>query len=381
MLRGDEKPHIKDMDNDGDDDILYLAQGKLYFKENQKKQGDTVYIDTNPRILSANDNPFFNGDIYYEAVNYFEEAAVSDGAINVEFQKPSNPEIRNFRLQYHTIVDRYVNDRDDFTPSTVKTHIVDALTELQVSVPKSETVSYIAQKHPATLQYVGAMVGLKLTTQKLENIKTQLLNNTEVTLTAGTPLYAGANSFRITYSLGSSDEVQELSVPAGRMILFTQPASITALSGDAYVSAGINQDIEGTDIQDYVGMPLLAGTKIQYIGNIDVLNESSHVDIRYADDSEVALDMRTVSSYTLYDLGTTTGEQYRIRLEIPNDFYYAQLRPFQDGELGTLSQQILLAPQSYSDKTPPQIGLNQKIRIPVYQRQTVDLTPYIYEDG
>jgi len=30
---------------------------------------------------------------------------------------------------------------------------------------------------------------------------------------------------------------------------------------------------------------------------------------------------------------------------------------------------------------PPQIGLNQKIRVPVYQSQEVDLTPYIYEDS
>lgn len=37
MLRGDEEPTILDMDADGDDDILYLAQGKLYFKENRKQ--------------------------------------------------------------------------------------------------------------------------------------------------------------------------------------------------------------------------------------------------------------------------------------------------------------------------------------------------------
>ncbi len=35
----------------------------------------------------------------------------------------------------------------------------------------------------------------------------------------------------------------------------------------------------------------------------------------------------------------------------------------------------------YADNLAPQIGLSQKIRIPVYQKQRVDLTPYIYEDG
>ena len=91
--------------------------------------------------------------------------------------------------------------------------------------------------------------------------------------------------------------------------------------------------------------------------------------------------MRETESYTLYDLGNSTGEKHRIRLEVPNDFYYAQLQALQGNIQGTWSQQILLAPQIYADRTPPQLGLNQKIRIPVYQEQVVDLTPYIYEDG
>lgn len=48
---------------------------------------------------------------------------------------------------------------------------------------------------------------------------------------------------------------------------------------------------------------------------------------------------------------------------------------------GTYSQQILLSPQTQADTEPPQLGLNQKIRIPVYQKKTIDLTPYIYEDS
>lgn len=48
---------------------------------------------------------------------------------------------------------------------------------------------------------------------------------------------------------------------------------------------------------------------------------------------------------------------------------------------GTLSKQILLAPQSESDIIAPQIGLGQSIRVPVYQSYDFDLTPYVYEDG
>lgn len=131
----------------------------------------------------------------------------------------------------------------------------------------------------------------------------------------------------------------------------------------------------------YIGKPLLPGAKIQYTGDGTDLTDASYIDIRYADGSELELDMQEISSYTLYDLGANTGDTHRIRLQVPNDFYYAKIQAFQRNLLGTLSQQILLAPQVAADTMPPQIGLNQKIRIPVYQQQLVDLTPYIYEDG
>jgi hypothetical protein len=45
------------------------------------------------------------------------------------------------------------------------------------------------------------------------------------------------------------------------------------------------------------------------------------------------------------------------------------MQSFKDNITGTYSQQILLTPQQYADDIAPQIGLNQKIRIPVYQQQ------------
>ena len=101
------------------------------------------------------------------------------------------------------------------------------------------------------------------------------------------------------------------------------------MTGDAYVSLGINEDIEGSALQDYVGKPLLPGAKLQFIGEKRGLSESSHIDVRYADGAELKLDMRDIESYTLYDLGNTNGEKHRIRLEVPNDFYYAQLQALQ----------------------------------------------------
>lgn len=134
MLRGDEKPDILDIDADGDDDILYLAGGKLFLKENTKNTRERIHLPA-PLTLAASDNVFYDEEkTYIEALNNVQESVVSDGALNVEFLKPTLPGLKMFRMQYHTIVDRYMNDRDDFIPQQVQTHIVDALTEPRISL-------------------------------------------------------------------------------------------------------------------------------------------------------------------------------------------------------------------------------------------------------
>jgi hypothetical protein len=54
---------------------------------------------------------------------------------------------------------------------------------------------------------------------------------------------------------------------------------------------------------------------------------------------------------------------------------------FRENLFGTPSRQILLSPQNAADINSPELSLNSAIRIPVYQKETVDLTPYIYEDS
>jgi hypothetical protein len=97
--------------------------------------------------------------------------------------------------------------------------------------------------------------------------------------------------------------------------------------------------------------------------------------------SENLIDFRKINSYKLYDLGERLSDDMRIRILTENDFYYGRISTFKENIFGTFSRQILLSPQIYSDTFAPQIGLNQKIRIPVYQQKRIDLTAYIYEDG
>jgi uncharacterized repeat protein (TIGR01451 family) len=379
-LKWDEKLTLSDLDSDGDDDVLYLMNGKLYFKENRKNTEEKQYFSLPPLILDINDNKFYNGEVYHEAINGFKEVSVSDGAINVEFSRPTNPEIKNFRMDYHTIVDKYLDESDSFIPSTVQTHIVDAIADIDSLWILEETSDYRVFKHLATLSYAWWMNGVKLTNDKMQNIREQLENNVLITLTSGTPIYASNNDFEITYQLWNAEE-EILRVEQYSSVSFNAPTKILSLSWNAYVSMGISVDIENTDLIDHIWMPLLPGAHIEFDGDISALDESSHIDIRYYDGSEIQMDMREIEGYRLYDLGDTFERAYIIRLQLPNDFYYARMRGFKDNIESTLSRQILLAPQIYSDTLAPQIGLTQKIRVPVYQKHKIDLTPYIYEDG
>lgn len=107
-----------------------------------------------------------------------------------------------------------------------------------------------------TLTYAGGMNGVKLTNDKLQNLRQQLEDNVLITLTSGTNIYSTDNDFEITYQLGSSEE-QTVRVPQYSTLSFSSPAKILSLSGNAYVSMNILEDIENTDLIDYIGMPIL----------------------------------------------------------------------------------------------------------------------------
>lgn len=381
LLRGDEQTYLNDIDFDWDNDVLYLMNGILYFKENKKEARVKSSISERPLIVPVRNNIFFqNSEVYHESVNGFKEVSVSNGAINVSFERPTNPRTKNFRMTYHTIVDKYLA-RDDsvYTPETVQAHIVDALASIDASTLVSREDTYSLYNHAASLYHVGAVAWLKLTTPKLQNIRESIANNIQVTLTPRTRLYTWTRPVSITFMRWG--DLQTQNIPARSSIAFHETTEIRSINGDAYVSLGIREDIYGTDVVRYIGLPIFPDTVLTYEGNTAWLTESANVQIRYYDRSRLDIDLREIKSYTFYDLWSHSSEIYRIRLNIPNDFYYARLQSFQDNVTSTLSEQILLAPQAEADRFPPEIGFTQKIRIPVYQAQEVDFTPYIYEDS
>jgi len=124
-----------------------------------------------------------------------------------------------------------------------------------------------------------------------------------------------------------------------------------------YRIGGESTRYEGQDILRFVGMPLLPDTKIFVEDDQRVYNERNHLDITYYDNSTLALDLQTIESYEVYNLGFTSNH-YLIRTKKPNDFYYARIMAFKDGIFGTKSKQILLSPQKEADVYPPEINIS-----------------------
>jgi len=255
-----------------------------------------------------------------------------------------------------------MDESDTYVSSNLETHIVDAYDSWNKILQSSAGSNYKIQKNRSYLKYTWNMSGLKLTTQKLQNIWEVLEGGWQVIMTSKTPLYSANDSFRIRYTFSDGEE-WSTRVDAHSSIVFDRSATITWINGNAYIDSWIQEDIFGTNITSYIGKPLFNDSHIVFEWNTSTLSASSHVDVGYHDGSVVQLDMREVESYTVYDLGNNNSDNYNIRLSVPNDFYYARIQAFNEDLIWTQSNQILLSPQTFSDTLPPQIWLNQKIKI------------------
>lgn len=328
-LRGDEYVTPTDVDGDGDDDLLYMMNNQLFLKENLKNTDTKEYVSLPPLILNSGDNEFYNGDIYFEAVNGFAESNISDSFINVRFKAPTNNTLDNFRMEFYTIVDKFRNLGDEsYIPTGVKKFVVDAVADIEENTLIEENENYTLGKHVAYISSASVIPGVTLTNTKLINIREDLTQNTIVTLTSGSKLSAGNTNFTIEYYTDNPEETTSLSVQKHSYVSFPSLTYIVGLSGDAYAEGSILEDISGAGLVGHIGKPLFPGAKITYSGNDATLTEASYIGITHADGSQIDLHMRDVDNYRLYDLGSDQDE-HLIRLKVENDFYYAKIYAFQ----------------------------------------------------
>ncbi|MCD5385392.1 hypothetical protein LRZ95_01855, partial [Candidatus Gracilibacteria bacterium] len=381
-LQGDEIIKMYDMDGDNDDDVLYFVNKQLYLKENLENKSTKIYVSENPIVVNIDDNKFYNGDVFYESINNAHEIGDDHGNINIGFTAPTNINLNKFRLGFYDRVDKYINeDNNSYRPKFIKKDIVDAISDKDNITKIEETNLYKRSNNLVYIKNIGDLSGVKLKTKEIKDISTRLNSGIVVNIRKGKKIYAGKNSFTITYINEESENKleQKISIPAYTNIEFKSNIKIIGIEGNGYVMGYTEIVYKGTDIRKLLNKPLSMGTTISYVGSNYETKDISYIDLEYYDGSELGLDFNKVKKWELFDLGLKTKD-YSIRLSRENDYYYAKIYAFKNNINSTLSKQILFAPQKESDINPPELSL-KNIKIPVYQKHITDLTNEIYEDS
>ncbi len=378
----EEIGHV-DFDNDKDEDILYMVKGELYIKENTKREVKTKNEISDALVLDIDDNKFFNWDIYYEALNNIKESVSFDSFINFSFDAPTDNSINNFRLEFFSIIDKYLNENhDEYIPKGIKKNIIDSFADVDniTKIKEKSQTGYIVSKNIAYINNVWNTINddIKLTTKEAKNIKESLSSWSIASISVDTKLYAWRTPFILWYYKWDSEDKNEITVGSYNNIKFNEKIRIFSLEWNAYVEWKDEKTLSWQLIKDHLYLPLFSWTKILLEKDNELFNESSHIDIRYYDWTENNIDFRDTRQYELYDLWQKKTT-YMIYIKEDNDYYYSRALPFKEWILWTRSSQVLLSPQISSDTTKPDLHLDESIKIPIYQKYTYNFTPYLYD--
>jgi len=380
-LDWNEVTKIIDLDNDGDDDLLYFANNQLYLKENLKEKPTKKYVTTNPLVLNSNSNKFYEWSVFYEAINNANEIFSSNWSINFWFSSPTDRSINNFRIWFYTLVDKFLwKNNSNYRPENISENIIDAISSIDDVTINSKSELFIERNNLAYISNVWNLKWVKLKTKEMINIKDNILSNNIVRIIKWTKVYAWWNPFNIKYIFEDNPkEEKNITISKNQNIEFFNTIVIKWLVWDAYVQGTKDVYYEWEDIRKHLNKLLVPGSKITYERDLNKSLGQKYIDIKYYDWSELWIDFSKTSSWELYDLWLSTSWYY-IKLNKSNDFYYAKINSFKNNINWTISSQSLLSPQTEADTTSPELNLNS-IRIPVFQKKTIDLSSYIYENS
>jgi len=376
-LNWDEITTSIDFDWDLDNDLLYFTDWNLYLKENLQKKSEKLY---NPSFITVDisDNKFFRELFNFtEAINWFKEVNTDINSINVSFNSPTNKKINHFRLEYYSIVDKFLNEKNNsYLPKDIYKNIIDSFVDFE-----HDELLNLGQniKHQVYINYVWNIPWVRLTTKKMENIK----NKKNIVITSGNRIYTAINWAKIKYYIWEDDtKYFEKEINPNSSISFDENISISNINWDIYVNTGENIDLVWSDeLRSYIWLPLFSETEIDVIPDFrNKFNETSHIELMYSDWNKVGLNFNEINSYKIYDLWTKSSD-YLIKIDTPNDFYYSKIYAIDNWIKWTYSRQVVLSPQKEADDVSPELNFFGKIRIPVYQKKTIDFTNNIYDNS
>lgn len=372
-----ETTTIIDFDKDSDEDLLYFANNVLYLKENLDKKSSKVYLNENPLVVDIEDNKFLNWADYISSIDNARSNASASWIINIGFDAKNS--INNYRLEFYNVVDKFLNQKyTNYSPIFRKKSILDSVSWIWTINLVQETDNYKELKDIVYIDNVWDLKWLQVITDDFSNIKTNIDNWNVVTLSNQTKVYSWNASLVLKYVIDWNSEIKTIVVPKNRYIEVQSTINIVWITWNWYIQNGSKKIYEWNDIRTLIWMPLLPWTKISYIWNNYEVKDTTYIELKYYDDSELSLNFKYISDWELYNLWYES-QRYLISTKRNNDYYYSKISSFKNNIVWTFSSQLLLSPQLQADNNSPELTI-WTIRVPVYQKQTLDLTRYIYED-
>lgn len=359
-----------DMDNDGDEDVVYLVEGTLYIKYNRTQASKSSYVSSNPVKVSLRSNQYFNGTDYYEAINYFDEDVISSGFSNISFQAHAAWDITWYRGFFSKTLDA--------DPG----HIIDMIPQQQNNLLRDASNGvngYTMLNNLASLSYAKNLRNVTLKTQELRNLNQDIDAASLINIAANTPIYSGERPVRIEY-MTSNDISATLNIPARSHVIFEDKLRIFGLSGDAYVTNNQSIIVQWPDIQWYIGLPLWDDTSIIFNNETLSRDSSAELQISYFDGNTLNISGDTITSYELHRF-TNNWDEVRLRSARENAYYYGNIQSFQGDSYSTPAGSSLFAPQASADIFAPELEYNDTIVFSLGVQHRLDISDYIVEDG
>ena len=407
----DWKEEIKqiDFDNDKDDDLLYMVKNQIYLKENLEKKEEKEFFNASPIIYNEFEE-FSNN--FIESINWFRESVSENWAVNVQFTTPTNKNLTDFRLEFYPIVDKFdalKAEIPSYVPINTRKYIVDSFLHIDDITSINEFNKYnnfedwylenkynkkknilfenenfkhlwYTNKHLAYIENFWTTEWITIETKKF----IELAKGSKIG--AWKKIYTKwNNTVRIKYNIYKNGkdipEEGQINIPAYWSVEFSENdiEIVSILAGKIYITSEQDVTITWAEVREFAWLPILPWTTIKS-SEKERYTTKDYLKIKYYNDKELNLHFSKVQLYRIRDLWVIK-ENYLIRLNIENDFYYAKMFAFNDEIEWTTSKQLLISPQKWSDNYAPELNLEWNIIIPVYQKQQTDITPYVYEDS
>lgn len=317
-----------DLDDDGDEDVVYSMGGDIYFKENYTESPDLSYVNSDPMESSVAELSPAYGSVQNlkRGKNDFEEASFSFSEAN---------EAMGYEVMLYDSLDAQQAEPDE----NLKRLLLLADEENEATPFTDESGKGLGELRTSRL-WIDNLSGKV----KLQNgyKRTLISSNGEITESNAVTFQTLEDSLiKITNKTGDTS----MEVPANTVLTFAQgPDNVYRVENGSVYWIDETETVEEQDAEE--GMTILPEELL--------VLESTGADavLLTSDGSEFDLDKEEV--FAMDRLLSTSSPTANIQLE--NGAYYSVSRSvYSGGGLGTLSDNILLNPQICADDSEPYV--------------------------